>query len=41
MNERPSRETFGENLGDLTSEIFGYELGNEPRTILRSYIDIY
>lgn len=27
-NERPKIETFGENLGELTSEIFGYEVTN-------------
>lgn len=27
-NERPQIETFGENLGELTSEIFGYEVTN-------------
>lgn len=26
VSERPKIETFGENLGDLTSEIFGYEV---------------
>ncbi len=26
VSERPMIETFGENLGDLTSEIFGYEV---------------
>ena len=26
--ERPKIETFGENLGELTSEIFGYEVTN-------------
>lgn len=28
INERPQIETFGENLGELTSEIFGYEVEN-------------
>lgn len=28
INERPEIETFGENLGELTSEIFGYEVTN-------------
>lgn len=28
INERPQIETFGENLGELTSEIFGYEVTN-------------
>lgn len=28
INERPQIETFGENLGELTSEIFGYEVAN-------------
>lgn len=27
-SERPQIETFGENLGELTSEIFGYEVTN-------------
>ena len=26
--ERPCIETFGENVGELTSEIFGYEVTN-------------
>ena len=26
--ERPEIETFGENLGELTGEIFGYEVMN-------------
>lgn len=26
VSERPKVETFGENLGDITSEIFGYEV---------------
>lgn len=28
VGERPLIETFGENIGVLTSEIFGYEVTN-------------
>ena len=40
--ERPEIETFGENLGVLTSEIFGYEVTNSGfHTMIQNSVEKY
>ena len=40
--ERPEIETFGENLGILTSEIFGYEVTNSGfHTMIQNSVEKY
>ena len=40
--ERPEIETFGENLGVLTSEIFGYEVPNSGfHTMIQNSVEKY
>lgn len=40
--ERPAIETFGENLGILTSEIFGYEVTNSGfHTMIKTAVEKY
>ena len=38
--EHPEIETFGENLGEITTEIFGYDVGSTGfHTILKNVAD--